>query len=169
MSTLLPALVASLCVMSAISDIRARRVPNALLLAALVLGAFALCMQWWLDHTGAPWSSLLGFLIGLLVFFPFYTIHRMGAGDVKLFATLGFLMGAKALLPIWIIASLLAGMHVVYVLLSNHQFRHVARGVLDVEVINAVTSEKKRRGTPYAAFLSTGALATLLYPTLAHW
>jgi prepilin peptidase CpaA len=169
MPALLPALVASLCVLSAFSDITARRVPNVLLLAALGLGVITLCTQWWLERTGMPWSSLLGFLIGLLVLLPFYAIHRMGAGDVKLFATFGFLLGAKALLPIWIIASLLAGLHAIYVLLSNYQFRHAAQGVLDTEAIKAITLEKRRRGTPYAAFLSAGALTTLFYPFLAHW
>jgi prepilin peptidase CpaA len=169
MPALLPMLVASLCVLSAISDVTARRIPNALLAAALGIGAVLFCVQGWRGHTGFPWSSLLGFLIGLLVLLPFYAVHWMGAGDVKLFATLGFLLGAKALLPIWIIASLLAGAHATYVVVTNHQLRHAAQGVLDTDVMKAITTERKRRGTPYAALMAVGALVTLCYPVLAHW
>jgi prepilin peptidase CpaA len=169
MPTLLPALVAPLCVLIAISDITTRRVPNLWLLAAIALGAILWCMAWSTGLTGPPWSPLIGFFAGLAVLLPFYAMHWLGAGDVKLFATFGFLLGAKALLPIWIIASLLAGVHVIYVLLSNYRLRHAANDVLDTGTIRALTAEKTRRGTPYAACMSVGALITLFQPALTHW
>jgi prepilin peptidase CpaA len=169
MPALLPLLVASLCVSIAISDLYARRVPNSWLLIALGLGSLLFCTEWALGHSEPPWPALTGLTTGLMVLLPFYIIHWMGAGDVKLFATLGFLLGSKALLPIWIIASILAGAHSIYVLLSNYRLRHVMQGALQDDAIRALTAEKKRRGTPYAAFLSTGALITLFIPSLSHW
>jgi prepilin peptidase CpaA len=169
MPALLPLLVVPLCILIAISDLATRRVPNAWLLIALGLGSILFCAEWALDRAGPPWPALIGLITGLLVLLPFYAIHWMGAGDVKLFATLGFLLGSKALLPIWVIASLLAGAHVIYVLLSNYRLRHATRGVLEADVVRALTAERNRRGTPYAAFLSAGALITLFHPLLVRW
>lgn len=166
---LLPWVAVPLCVAIAISDFRARRVPNAWLLIALALGMTLRCVDWALGRAGPPWLALLGFLVGLLVLLPFYALHWMGAGDVKLFATLGFLLGAKALLPIWIIASLLAGLHVAYVLVSNYRLRHATHGLNNPVDLHALATTRTRRGTPYAAFLSAGALITLFNPLFTHW
>ncbi|QRN55846.1 prepilin peptidase [Dyella caseinilytica] len=169
MPTLLFALAVPFCALIAISDISARRVPNSLLAIVLILGALLLCAQWAQGQTGAPSPSMIGLLVGLISLLPFYVIHWMGAGDVKLFATLGFLLGAKALLPIWVIASLLAGAHAIYLLASNYRLRHATQGWLDASTTHALTSERIRRGTPYAAFLSAGALITLFNPSLTYW
>jgi prepilin peptidase CpaA len=170
MSTLLALVVVPLCVLMAISDYSARKVPNAWMLIALVEGTFVFFVEWSLHRSGSPWSAILGFFTGLFVLLPFYAIHWMGAGDVKLFATFGFLLGAKALLPIWIIASLLAGAHVIYALLSNYRSRQATQGLfVDGDAIRALTTERTRRGSPYAACLSIGALITLFNPSLAHW
>jgi prepilin peptidase CpaA len=168
-SALLPWVIVPLCVVIAFSDFTARRVPNAWLLIALALGMILFCVEWMNGRTEPTWQPLLGFLTGLLVLLPFYVAHWMGAGDVKLFATLGFLLGAKALLPIWIIASLLAGMHAAYVLLSNYRLRHAMHGANDSNDLQALLPAKTRHGTPYAAFLSAGALITLFNPLLTHW
>lgn len=169
MPALLAMLVVPFCALIAISDAYQRRVPNALLLCALVLGMVLFCTEWALGLAGPPWSSLLGLLVGLLVLLPFYALHWMGAGDVKLFATLGFLLGFRALLPIWIIASILAGLHAAYVLVSNYRLRHATQGMHDADELHAHIVTRTRRGTPYAAFLSTGALITLFNPLLTHW
>jgi prepilin peptidase CpaA len=169
MPALLPVLVAPLCVLIAISDLYARRVPNSWLLIALGLGSLLFCTEWAFGRSGAPWPALIGLITGLLVLLPFYVIHWMGAGDVKLFATLGFLLGSKALLPIWIIASVLAGAHSIYLLLSNYRVRHAMQSAPQDNALRALATERARRGTPYAAFLSAGALITSFIPSLSHW
>jgi prepilin peptidase CpaA len=84
------------------SDLRERRVPNVLVLLALCTG-FALS-AWGPEQSGGgifssdpgalgATSALLGALVGLLVFIPFYWLHAMGAGDVKLMAALGSFTG----------------------------------------------------------------------------
>jgi prepilin peptidase CpaA len=101
----------------------------------------------------------------------------MGAGDVKFFAVLGFLLGAKALLPIWIIASLTAGMHAALILLSRHELLQTvpgwipARHWLSTSTFGQrVTSARQgRKGLPYAAWLGVGALITIFNPELMRW
>jgi prepilin peptidase CpaA len=169
MPALLTMLVVPLCALITFSDLYARRVPNAWLLGALLLGAALFCLEWELGRSGPPWPALMGLGIGLLVMLPFYAIHWMGAGDVKLFATFGFLLGAKALLPIWIIASLIAGLHVIYLLTRSYQLRRVSDGSTDISATHHSINAKRIRGTPYAAFLSIGAAITLFNPSLTHW
>lgn len=101
----------------------------------------------------------------------------MGAGDVKFFAALGFLLGAKALLPIWIIGSLIAGAHAVLILLSRYGFAQPVPGWGAVQSWLSTSAlgqrityaRQGRKGLPYAAWLGVGALITIFNPELMHW
>jgi prepilin peptidase CpaA len=116
-------------------------------------------------------------LIGFLVLLPLYLFGWMGAGDVKFFAVLGFLLGAKALLPVWIIGSLIAGIHTVLILLSRHALQqtvpgwNMAQHRLSTSAIgqHMNSARQGRKGLPYAAWLGVGALITILNPELMHW
>lgn len=167
-----------LCVSIIASDLYAHRVRNAWLLSALLLGAG--WMGWeWLQNAEAslPWNALTGLLIGLVVLLPFHIFGLMGAGDVKFFATLGFLLGGKALLPIWIIGSLLGGMHAVIIALSRYAERHSAGSLVMVQARvresrlwqNVLVARQGRKGLPYAAYLAIGAIFTIFVPSLMHW
>lgn len=161
-------IAAALCIQVAASDLYARRVSNRSLVLALGLGAVCATV---LQPDAWP-HALAGLACGA-VLLPFYALGWMGAGDVKFFGVLGFLLGAAALLPIWVIASLLAGMHAFAQLLAPrvlnlaplalrlpvqdscarlsqstfHQRMRVARG--------------NRHGIPYAAYLGFAALLML--------
>jgi len=111
----MPPLSATIAVMLGLqvvcTDLYARRVPNRGLLAAAVAGSVAMLMLPGVS-TGLP-EAMAGLLLGLVVLLPFHLVGWMGAGDVKLFSVLGLLLGGNALLPLWTIASLLAGAHAV--------------------------------------------------------
>lgn len=99
----------------AISDLYARRVPNTWLLAG-ACGAGVGLLGGQLSGQPLPVTDhLLGAGAGLIALLPFYVVGWMGAGDVKYFAVLGLLLGLHALLPVWIGASALAGVHVLCV------------------------------------------------------
>lgn len=173
----LVALAALLSALVIASDLYARRVPNMWLLGALLLGAGTLAVAWMHGTGGPPWPALLGLLVGLVTMLPFHVFRWMGAGDVKFFAVLGFLLGAKALLPIWIIGSLIAGMHSVLILLSRHWLMQTmpSRGDTQTWFSNSafgnrmLAARQGRKGLPYAAWLGVGALLVILNPVLMHW
>jgi prepilin peptidase CpaA len=170
MSAINLVLLSSLCLAIAGYDLYARRVPNGLLLLCVLLQLTGLILA-------RPRSELsfaghaLGLAIGLLALLPFYVAGWMGAGDVKFFAVLGFFMGVTPLLPIWIIASLLAGLHALAVLSARHylQLLPALRVLLtrwqgsDVgqRIIHARAG---RRGLPYAAHLAIAALMVIHHP-----
>ncbi len=147
-------------------DLLFRRVPNWLLLAALGIHVG------WLVVTGqgpggtGVSQSLIGGCVGLALFLPLYALRAMGAGDVKFFALLGLMMGASALLPIWLIGSIIAGVHAVAWHVASRQLVMLPAWNLFTDKVTAngwyqamVKNREGRRGIPYAAYLAIGAIA----------
>jgi len=100
-----PALAAAVAVAAAITDVRQRRIPNRLTYSAIIAGFL-------LQTTLHGWKGLLLSATGLLffggVFLLFYIVRAMGAGDVKLAAALGSIIGSSATPPV-MIATAVAG------------------------------------------------------------
>jgi prepilin peptidase CpaA len=166
MPSFLEAVVVLLCFLTIASDFIEHRVRNAWLMVALVLGAGWMIWSWLKNNNAVPWMAAFSLLIGLLVLLPFYVMRWMGAGDVKFFATLGFLLGGKALLPIWIIASVLGGLHAVAIVLSRLVSRHAGSGLAAMQAQvgqsllwqRVLAARDGRKGLPYAAYMAIGAL-----------
>ncbi len=80
-----------LIVMTAgIYDLRFRRIPNWLVLVGLVLG-FGL--NTFLFGLSGLERSAMGMGLALLIYFPLYLLRAMGAGDAKLMAAVGAIVG----------------------------------------------------------------------------
>lgn len=105
--------VVLLVVLAATTDLTTRRIPNLLILAALV-GALALKV---FEPAGVGWSGfLLGTLTGFAIFFPLYLLRGMAAGDVKLMAAVGAFVGPLAVLKIALATCLFGGvMAIIYI------------------------------------------------------
>ncbi len=73
-----------------VSDIRAHRISNALVLAG---GLCALLINSWFYGFPGVLAWLMGLGAGLLLFLPFYALAGMAAGDVKLMAMVGGFIG----------------------------------------------------------------------------
>lgn len=56
-------------------------------------------------------ESFIGAAIAFFVLLVFYGLKMMGAGDVKFATVLGFWVGWKLLLPIWLISCFFAVLH----------------------------------------------------------
>lgn len=82
----------------ALIDIKARRIPNGLSLAGVVIGlGYAISV----GHgvLGGDWADiLLGLLLAVLLSIPAYLRGVLGAGDAKLMLAIGVLGGWKAVL-----------------------------------------------------------------------
>lgn len=167
MSPLTASIAIALCVQVALSDLYARRVDNRVLLLALAAATAALVAG--AAGTPTPMTALLGFVAGFALL-PFHAMRWMGAGDVKFFATLGFVLGWQALLPVWLVASLLAGVHAMVVLGAPRLWLLAPlalRVPLEASQLRLARSRMHQRmrearagriGIPYAAYLAAGAL-----------
>ena len=87
--------ISLLGVTASYSDLRARRIPNALIVIGLIAGV--LYHLWLQGFTGISYS-LAGSVTGLALFVPFYLLKAMGAGDVKLLAAMGSWLGTSGAL-----------------------------------------------------------------------
>lgn len=84
-------LLLALLSLAAWSDVRARRIPNALVAVGLAGGLVAGFAQ---DGWSGLSAALLGAAAGFVCFFPLYVMRAMGAGDVKLMSAAGAFLGA---------------------------------------------------------------------------
>lgn len=92
-------------VIAAFTDLRERRIPNQLLVVGL--GMAVLTSLW---MRSMPLSDvLMGGLVGLLVFLPFYAVSAMGAGDIKLMSVVGTFVGVKGVLVCALLTALTGG------------------------------------------------------------
>lgn len=87
-------------------DLAHRRIPNALSLATAALGV-ALAAA---GATGITvWSSLAGGVIGLALMLPGHLFGATGAGDVKLFAAAGTVLGAAQTVDAFLFVAIAGG------------------------------------------------------------
>ena len=87
-------------------DIRYRRIPNKLVLLIL-LGGLTLNTIFGGSH--GLLVSLGGFGLAFALMFFFHVFGTMGAGDVKLFAAIGAVMGLSLVLPTLLVVGLTGG------------------------------------------------------------
>ena len=88
-------------------DVRYRRIPNAFVLATLAAGIA-------INAIGGGWqgifSSLKGCGIAFVLMFMLHLFGAMGAGDVKLFAAIGAVIGSQFVLPTFLIVVITGGL-----------------------------------------------------------
>jgi prepilin peptidase CpaA len=91
---------------AAVVDVARRRIPNAVSVATAAAGVV-------LAATGASGvtlqASLLGFAIGFALMLPGHVVGATGAGDVKLFAAAGAVLGARQVLEAFLFVAIAGG------------------------------------------------------------
>jgi prepilin peptidase CpaA len=102
------------------TDLRDGRIPNVLTFGSLVL---ALIVHGLLPQ-GHGWGhALLGLLAGGAIFFPFFALGGMGAGDVKLMAALGAWLGWQPALFVAMYGAVAGGVLAIVVALASGYLR----------------------------------------------
>jgi len=92
---------------SAVVDVWSRRVPN-----TLTLGIAALGVSLAASHVSgvSVAGSLAGFAIGLMLMLPGHLIGATGAGDVKLFAAIGTILGPAHVVVAFVYTAIAGGL-----------------------------------------------------------
>lgn len=144
--TIAEMIVAAWCLVVAVTDLHARRIPNMLTLGICVI---ALC---WLLFTGHSMlnatmqSAAVGAAISLLFTLPAYAARLLGAADAKLLLAMALIAGSYLTLFSFVIAALLAVVFgLVYVLISRLRARPITR----------------KRWLPFGAALGVGLLLAI--------
>ena len=135
-------------------DTRTQRIPNALVGATLLAGG---AVQLGTHGSAGIGLALGGIAVGLLFFLPLYVAGAMGAGDVKLMAALGALIGPQTA-AIAVAFTLVAGSILALATVGWRRWSTLA------------TTQPESSGAlvgriPYAGAIVTGTLAATLIAT----
>ena len=153
----IPFVAISACMlMAATYDLQDQRVPNWLTLTVLTLGLLFVIIG--LSHQ-AILGSIAGVAIGLAVLLPLYAKGGMGAGDVKLMAAAGAILGPLATL-LAIGGSMLVGA-VLSVLLAKRQKRRL----LAAGAISDADQALAQQRVPFAPSIAISVIAVLAAQT----
>jgi len=149
---------------SAALDLRTRRVPNWLTLSITALGMTFAAAQL---TTISMAAALGGFAVGLLLMLPGHLVGATGAGDVKLFAAIGTLLGPVGIAVAFVYTAILGGMLALTVAVHRGRLNHtleetatlVMTGGANVATIERPSSDNR---FAYAPAIALGALAAAL-------
>jgi prepilin peptidase CpaA len=152
------ALVAALAV-ATLTDLRARRIPNAITLPVVLLG---LVINSGLQGLSGTTSSLQGAGLALAALLPLYFLRGMGAGDVKLMAAIGALKGPEFLIYTFAWAAIFAGGMALVGLLRSRNLGLALAHLFYFRFFPRPDGTFISVGRlPYAPAISTGALLVL--------
>jgi prepilin peptidase CpaA len=97
---------------SAAIDLRTRRVPNP---ATLLISGVGLSMAATDTSNVSLTGALAGFVVGFMLMLPGHIVGATGAGDVKLMAALGTLLGPAGIVTAFLYTALAGGLLAVLV------------------------------------------------------
>lgn len=137
-------------------DFSQRRVPNWLNLALIVSGYLVqAAFNGWDGVAAGTWGLLTGF--GLLII-P-WTMHGMGAGDVKLMAAIGVWFGPLMTLYSFALGGLIGGVVALIMILSTGRLR---MAYVNLGLIVTKMSTRQAAFSEFASAKSFGATSQLL-------
>ncbi len=162
------ALLALLTFVAAAYDIRFRRIPNWLVLTGIAVGfASNTAASGW--HGTA--QAAQGLALGFALYFPLYLLRARGAGDVKLLAAVGAIVGPGDCLRLFLLTAILGGVIALIWLAVRGRVRrtffNLSWIVSDLTRLRApyqssaeldVTTDKGMR-LPHGAMIAVGAIA----------
>ena len=121
------AAVLVLVALAAVTDVRGRRIPN-----ALTFGAAAAALVFHAATGGAAGLGISagGWALGLAIFFPVFALRGMGAGDVKLLAAVGAWVGPLQVIWVALLTSIVGGVLGVAVALGHGYLRIAIRNLM---------------------------------------
>jgi prepilin peptidase CpaA len=159
-----------LLVLCSFTDLSVRRIPNAVLLPALMTALFLNSISGGL--TGLA-DSVTGLVIGLLMLMPLHVLGRMGAGDIKLLGVVGSILGGwgaiVAGLATMMAGGILAVLYMVWLFTKPGIVSWISRALQHVTGKAAVPGDDMTWQTvraaeiPYAVAIAAGTFATLAY------
>jgi prepilin peptidase CpaA len=156
---------------AAVCDVRYRRIPNWLTLSGVVLGlGLNAFLSQSLEGRGMFKSSLIGMGVAFGVYFVFYAMRAMGAGDVKLMAAVGAVVGWPNWFSIFVLTAIIGGIMALILIVTKKRFKktlinvgfilhemksgrpaYVGKEELDVR-------SPKAMGLPHGAVIAIGTL-----------
>jgi prepilin peptidase CpaA len=142
----------------ALIDVWSRRIPNWVTFGTLLGGVL---INAWLHGFSGVLMALAGAVLGLAILLPFYAMRAIGAGDVKLLAAIGALVGPSMLVSVAVYGALVGGAMSVFVLARR---RLLLRTVGDM--LSGNVQRRSGATAPYGVAIASGMYLSLLLPAV---
>ncbi|MDT5157014.1 MAG: prepilin peptidase CpaA [Acidobacteriota bacterium] len=147
-------------------DVRYRRIPNTFVLATLATGLVLNSIG---GGLAGALASLGGCLLAFALMFVLHVFGAMGAGDVKLFAAIGSVVGASLVLPTFFVVVLVGGVLGVLTMLRAGSVRTTLHNTLMLLVgllpgwrmPRLAVPADRRKTIPYGVAITFGSLISL--------
>ncbi|HLL69818.1 MAG TPA: prepilin peptidase [Pyrinomonadaceae bacterium] len=160
------ALLIPLAVVITYYDARYRRIPNAFVLATLVAG---LSINSIFGGMQGALASLGGCALAFALMFMLHIFGAMGAGDVKLFAAIGSVVGASLVVPTFLVVVLTGGALAVVTMFRAGTVKETLWRVVQIfvgflpgwEMPRFSVPAERRYTIPYGVAITVGSLISL--------
>jgi prepilin peptidase CpaA len=144
-------------------DVRYRRIPNVLVLTALIAG---LAINIFFGGVHGLVTCLLGFAIAFVPMLLLHIFGAMGAGDVKLFGAVGTILGASLMPTTLVLVVMLGGVLAIYSTLRAGTMFSTLHGVFRIfvgilpgwEMPRFAMAPDRRHTIPYGVAIMIGSL-----------
>ena len=150
-------------------DVRYRRIPNAFVLATLISG---LTLNFIMGGLQGGLNSVGVCVLAFILMFMLHVFGAMGAGDVKLFAAIGSVLGAQLVLPTFVIVVLTGGVLALVSVMRSGVFATTMHRVLQIlvgllpgwQMPKFSVPADRRLTIPYGVAITIGAIiATAIF------
>jgi prepilin peptidase CpaA len=155
--TLLAVVAAAVAALAALLDVHQRRIPNWLTVSTFVVG---IGLNAWQSGVTGALLALAGGLLGLAILLPFYAVRGLGAGDVKLLAALGAVVGPQVVIGIALYGAVLGGVMSIVVLARRRRLGFAVREM----VVLRQTPSRSGAKAPYGLAIAGGVYLAQLLP-----
>ena len=168
-TTVFQLVLVPLAVLIIYHDVRYRRIPNPFVIATLISG---LTINFAIGGLHGGLNSIGGCVLAFILMFILHVFGAMGAGDVKLFAAIGSIIGAHLVLPTFVVVVLTGGLLALVSVLRNGAFGMTMHRVLQIlvgllpgwQMPKFSVPADRRLTIPYGVAITIGAIiATAIF------
>lgn len=169
-STVLYGILGIVLGIAVVTDFWRHRIPNILTFSAAALGLLLHAGLFGAEGLG---DSAAGLLVGLVALLPLYLLGGMGAGDVKLMAAVGALLGFKPAVAAVVCTLIVGGVFGLALLIVRgglgsllRRYRSTVRMLRTTGSLNhagPAPGEVAAQRFPYALAIGLGTLAAVLW------
>jgi len=147
-------------------DVRYRRIPNAFVLATLISG---LAINTIFGGFSGALSSAGGCVLAFMLMFLLHVFGAMGAGDVKLFASIGAVTGVGLVIPTLMVVVLTGGVLAIVSVIRARAVQTTMHRVLQIlvgllpgwEMPRFAVPADRRQTIPYGVAITIGGLISV--------
>ena len=155
--------LAAALAIAVVVDVRTRRIPN-WLTGALAAAGFGMAFG---GGVVTPAQAALGLLAGLVLMMPGHLIGATGAGDVKLMAAVGAVVGPGLALRAFVFTAVVGGVFAVAVAMRRGRLAETVYGTTQlvtapVSSRPAITSTDRANRFAYGPAIAIGTLLSLM-------